>query len=505
MRMRRMITALLVFAEAAVLVAALAFAFSPAAAQVKDDRYPFLERRQRSLPAPSFEPFGGMFSNPYRYDPFQRPFPRTGERAPAGDPSKAPAPRKAETVPTTTIGVLGDSIADWLAYGLEEALADNSELGVVRKIRPGVGLIRNDAKAEDWVAAARALSSGEKLDYLVVVMGLSDRQPIRDRAPARAATRPGQPGAAQPAPSAQSNTPQSTLPAPPADGPPDEAPTNAETPPAVAAPDGPATTVSYEFRSEKWVELYSKRVDEMIAALKSSRVPILWVGLPTVRGARSKGEIIFLNDLYRGRAEKAGITYVDVWDGFVDEDGNYAQYGPDYEGQTRRLRTADGVHFTKAGALKLAHYVRREIERLMLVRTTPMAIPGPEQMQGPAVPGEPAARPLAGPVVPLTGVGNAPGELVGAGFSRSEAVDPVAARVLVRGESLAAPAGRADDFAWPRADASADANDLLPFTPPAPTAIVRSPAQKTAPVAATPAQKRPAASAASAPARQQVR
>jgi hypothetical protein len=29
------------------------------------------------------------------------------------------------------------------------------------------------------------------------------------------------------------------------------------------------------------------------------------------------------------------------------------QDGPDFEGQTRRLRTYDGVNFTKAGAEKL--------------------------------------------------------------------------------------------------------------------------------------------------------
>ena len=31
----------------------------------------------------------------------------------------------------------------------------------------------------------------------------------------------------------------------------------------------------------------------------------------------------FLNELYRSRAEKAGIVYVDVWDGFVDEAGKF--------------------------------------------------------------------------------------------------------------------------------------------------------------------------------------
>ena len=65
----------------------------------------------------------------------------------------------------------------------------------------------------------------------------------------------------------------------------------------------------------------------------------------------------YLDEIYRERAEKAGIVYVDIWDGFVDDSGRYAVQGPDFEGQIRRLRTGDGVHFTKAGAVKLANYV----------------------------------------------------------------------------------------------------------------------------------------------------
>ena len=60
-------------------------------------------------------------------------------------------------------------------------------------------------------------------------------------------------------------------------------------------------------------------------------------------------------------AGKAGIAYVDVWDGFVDENNRYSLHGPDVEGQTRRLRAYDGVHFTSYGARKLAHYVEREV------------------------------------------------------------------------------------------------------------------------------------------------
>ncbi|MFK5047666.1 DUF459 domain-containing protein, partial [Klebsiella pneumoniae] len=90
-------------------------------------------------------------------------------------------------------------------------------------------------------------------------------------------------------------------------------------------------------------------------------VPVLWVGLPAIRGQKGTSDMLFLDALYRDGAGKAGITYVDVWDGFVDEAGRFMPKGPDFEGQPRKLRSDDGVFFTKAGARKLAHYVEREV------------------------------------------------------------------------------------------------------------------------------------------------
>ena len=83
-----------------------------------------------------------------------------------------------------------------------------------------------------------------------------------------------------------------------------------------------------EFRSDRWAKIYSKRIDETIAALKSKGVPVFWVGLPSIRGTKSTADAVYLNDLYRARAERAGIVYIDVWDGFVDEAGKYSNYRP---------------------------------------------------------------------------------------------------------------------------------------------------------------------------------
>jgi hypothetical protein len=161
--------------------------------------------------------------------------------------------------------------------------------------------------------------------------------------------------------------------------------------------------------------------------------------------------MLFLNALYRDAAGKAGITYVDVWDGFVDEAGRFLQQGPDFEGQIRRLRAYDGVFFTKAGARKLAHYVEREITRLLAGRSAPVALPTePATPDANAKPGGPAPRPLAGPILPLVASSVSTDQLLGGPGTRPAPVDALAARTLVKGEPLAAPAGRADDFSWPR-------------------------------------------------------
>jgi hypothetical protein len=132
------------------------------------------------------------------------------------------------------------------------------------------------------------------------------------------------------------------------------------------------------------------------------------------------------------------------------------------------------VYFTQAGARKLAHYVEREVQRWLNERAAPAAVAIPEEPKvdpAAAVAGHFAARPLAGPAVPLTAErGNEADELLGDN-DHQLAADPIATKVLVRGEAIAAPAGRADDFVWPRRGVAPVGSDPvvattdLPMTP----------------------------------------
>ena len=114
------------------------------------------------------------------------------------------------------------------------------------------------------------------------------------------------------------------------------------------------------------------------------------------------------------------------------------------------------MYFTKAGAVKLASYVDRELRRVMPSYVAPVALPGPETTPKS---GSASARPDVGPVLPLsTGGGERGGDLLGAKDHPTQTTsDPIAAKVLSRGETLAAPAGRADNFPWPRPGSDASA------------------------------------------------
>jgi hypothetical protein len=396
--------------------------------------------------------FGGDLFSPFQ----QQQAPKRIENF-----SKAPPPEKRDTVPERNILVLGDAMADWLAYGLESAYAEQPEMGVIRRHKTVSGLIRYQPKGDpaDWAAAAKGILATEKPDAIVVMLGLDDRQPIREPAADKSdkpSDKKGDKKDARAKPDAKADAKPGADAAKPDDKPvdtelsPDDAADN-DVP--ILAPEKSTRSPNgiYQFREERWVELYTKKIEEMIAVLKTKGVPVLWVGLPAVRGPKATADMLFLDALYRDVAGKAGITYVDVWDGFVDEAGRFLLRGPDFEGQPRQLRSGDGAYFTPYGARKLAHYVEREITRLLAGRSAPIELPTePATPDANAQPGQPAPRPLAGPILPLVASSVGTDQLLGGPGSRPAAVDALAARTLVKGEPLAAPAGRADDFAWPR-------------------------------------------------------
>lgn len=319
----------------------------------------------------------------------------------------------APIAPTFFINVLGDSVAVFAADGLTQAFVEKPEIAVVGRARESSGLVRDDFY--DWLKAAHDLAATkDKLDFVVVVLGINDMQTLKDGA--------------------------DTL----------------------------------DPLSDKWREIYGRRIENVVAPFKLAHVPVAWVGLPPMRSERFNAQIVKLNELFKERAEKAGAQYIDIWDAFADESGQYNAYGPDINGQNAKLRSTDGIHFTKAGSRKLAQFLEAEIKRAFdsakpqngiaslppdieqaaidinaqIRQEMGVAAPAGAPPAGGASQAEPS-KPLAGPIESLTAKPLSPG---GALVTRQSALHEIgpAERLLAQGALGAPKPGRADDFSWPR-------------------------------------------------------
>lgn len=305
------------------------------------------------------------------------------------------------------VAVFGDALADLVSQGIEDLYADMPDVAVVRKTKADAGLVRPDLA--DWPKLIRdTLDNGKKIDVAVVMMGADDRQPIKD---------------------------------------------GNET-------DDPL--------SDKWREIYRGRIDAIAKVFQERNVPLVWIGLPAMKSDKLSEDLIAMNEIARESVQRLSGTYVDIWPGFVDEDNHYTPAGPDVEGQIVRLRTNDGIFFTKAGARKAAHFADEEIKRILESGKTtsaaasaspaaPAGVGGDAAIEA-ALPAPPApaaapvlpAKPMIGPVLPLTRSDPVTGQAL---ISEPLHLDGDQAyslkRALRDGASSPPPPGRADDFRWP--------------------------------------------------------
>src|SRR6202047_3240758 len=147
------------------------------------------QQQQQPQPHPrSGGGFGGGWFGGDLFAPFQQQAPKPIRE----DFSKAPPPAKHETVPERNVLVLGDAVADWLAYGLEDAYSEQPDMGVIRKHKTVSGLIKYQPKGDpaDWAAAAKGILAAEKAEAIVVMLGLDDRIAIREPATDKSDNKP---------------------------------------------------------------------------------------------------------------------------------------------------------------------------------------------------------------------------------------------------------------------------------------------------------------------------
>lgn len=224
-----------------------------------------------------------------------------------GAATAAPPPTKLDNA--KTVLVIGDFVAGGLGDGLKSAFEEAPGVKVETRSNGSSGLVRVDYY--DWIGELPALIETLKPSVVVVQIGANDRQQII--------------------------TPDAKI----------------------------------DFRTDGWFTAYEQRVNRLAEVVTRTKTPLIWVGLPAFRPQNMTADALRLNTLYRASVERQKGEFIDVWDGFVDQDGRFIITGSDINGQPVRLRGTDGIGFTAPGKRKLAFYVEKSVRRYLGDMTSP--------------------------------------------------------------------------------------------------------------------------------------
>ncbi|MET3923980.1 DUF459 domain-containing protein [Devosia sp. 2618] len=320
--------------------------------------------------------------------PVQQPRrPREQQQAPA--PTAAlppPAPTVNKAPDATRVAVFGDSLAIDLSRALERFYVDDPNLVVINQSVSSSGFVRFDFY--DWDKAISEQIAADSFDVAIVTIGVNDRQEIV------------------------------------------------------------VGNARYAPLTEQWNAIYQGRISDFLGKLRAARKPVIWVGLPPMAKSDYSAAITHIGNIQRLASFSGGAEYLDIYERFLGEDGKYSSYGPDVSGQNALMRKEDGIHFSAAGADKLAFYLSQTIRTFYRGGAVSIAVVDPLSGTDAAVMMRPPFQGLgqtrllevAGAVIPISRVPARAGELlISSGMVPS--APPFTLEQLVQ-----APLGRADAF-----------------------------------------------------------
>ncbi|AYG60406.1 DUF459 domain-containing protein [Rhizobium jaguaris] len=336
--------------------------------------------------------------------PEQQPAPRRTIRPPRKRIAPPP-PRQVVAQPETppqvqklpdakSILVVGDFLAGGLGVGLEDAFSTSPGVVVQTHSTVASGLVRQDYY--NWPQQLPAMLDQLKPAMVVVMIGANDRQQM--------------------------------------------------------VGDG----LNEKYGTDPWFLAYEERIQEFGKLVTSRHIPLLWVGLPPFGSDQMTADAVKLNQLYQSQVQSVGGEFIDIWDGFTDQNGQFIVTGSDINGQQVRLRTADGINLTAAGKRKVAFYVEKPTRRLLGDQASPDIIRldtgnslPVEQANLP--PGEMEKVTRTQPVSLSDPNLDGGSQLLGGAPPRNPITPSPRDLLVEKGEMAPAPTGRVDDYRLPAA------------------------------------------------------
>jgi hypothetical protein len=110
------------------------------------------------------------------------------------------------------------------------------------------------------------------------------------------------------------------------------------------------------FYQQEWRDIYADRVEEFANTIPDD-IRIYWIGHTISTNSIWNEGIVVIIDIFKKEIdEHENQSFIDVWDRFT-KDGAYASFIENDDGIMIKVKDADGIHFTQAGADILSHLV----------------------------------------------------------------------------------------------------------------------------------------------------
>jgi uncharacterized protein len=203
---------------------------------------------------------------------------------------------------TFRILVVGDNLAGGLGAGMTRMALDDPRYEIINRFNEQSGLARTEFY--DWPGAIEKIVADKPVNAVVVLLGVNDRQDIRN-----------------------GNT-------------------------------------RYAFKSPDWIKGYEANIDRLLNAVKAADAVAIWVSIPPMQDASFDADMRYLSDIQAKRVAAMGGVYVDVRPSFLAADGSYVDHGPDETGADRKLRSRDGITFYKQGNNRFGQLVMAKVNAL---------------------------------------------------------------------------------------------------------------------------------------------
>jgi hypothetical protein len=226
---------------------------------------------------------------------------RPVKRAPKQQAALPPAkPAIEKATGATRLAVFGDSMAVDLAKALERMFAEDPNIVIIPQGVGSSGFVRPDFF--DWNKTIGEQIAANSFDLAVVIVGINDRQTMKFGGK------------------------------------------------------------SYKSLTVEWSAEYSARVSNFVMQLRSAGKPTIWIGMPPMEAPSYNKAIAGINELQKLAVFSGGAEFLDITERFLNEEGKYSAFGPDLNGNRVRMRKDDGIHFSAAGADKLAFFLNQTLK-----------------------------------------------------------------------------------------------------------------------------------------------